>query len=80
MVTPYARSGYVSATVYNLFTKDTSSLNNNTLAVAPVNNNQTITYDSNRDTWKPGYAVYQATGTPSNSLGNNGDIYFQYIP
>jgi len=67
---------YVSAATYNIFGKDTSSAGSPT----PTSNNQTITYDSTGQKWKPGYAVYQATGIPNNSQGVNGDIYFRYIP
>jgi hypothetical protein len=66
----------VSATYYNIFGKQTSSTGSPT----PTFNNQTITYDSAGQQWKPGYAVYQATGVPDNSVGSNGDIYFRYIP
>lgn len=67
----------VSATAYTLFGTDTSSANTVT---PPSNNNQNIVYDSVAQKWKPGYAVYQATGTPAVGLGSNGDIYFQYLP
>jgi hypothetical protein len=67
----------VSATRYVLFNKQTSS---SPTIPTPTSNNQTITYDSTGDRWKPGYTIYQATGTPDNSLGSNGDIYFRYIP
>lgn len=67
----------VSATAYTLFGRDTSSANTVT---PPSNNNQNIVYDSVAQRWKPGYAVYQATGTPAVGLGSNGDIYFQYLP
>ena len=43
-------------------------------------NNQNIVYDSTAQQWKPGYAVYQATGIPDPGTGSNGDIYFRYIP
>lgn len=67
-------SPQISATTYNIFTKETSSTG------APAYNNQTITYDSTASKWKPGYTIYQATGTPAVGLGSNGDIYFQYLP
>jgi len=67
----------VSATTYKLFGKDTSSANTVT---TPSNNNQTIVYDLPSQQWRPGYAIYQATGVPNPSLGQNGDIYFQYTP
>lgn len=70
-------SPQISATTYILFGKETSSANTVT---PPSNNNQNIVYDSTASKWKPGYAVYQATGTPAVGLGSNGDIYFQYLP
>jgi hypothetical protein len=77
---PDIRGNYVSAIVYNLFTKDTSSINSNTQAAAPTSHNQTITFDVTGNAWRPGYTIYQATGIPNNSQGVNGDIYFRYIP
>ena len=64
----------VSATTYKLFGADTSA------ASPTLSNNQTIIYDTTGTKWKPGYTVYQATGTPTAGLGSNGDIYFQYLP
>lgn len=64
----------VSATTYKLFGADTSA------ASPTLSNNQTIIYDTTGTKWKPGYTVYQATGTPAVGLGSNGDIYFQYLP
>lgn len=64
----------VSATTYKLFGADTSA------ASPTLSNNQTIIYDTTATKWKPGYTVYQATGTPTAGLGSNGDIYFQYLP
>jgi hypothetical protein len=68
---------YVSAGIYNIFGKDTSSA---VTVTPPSNNNQNIVYDSAAQKWKPGYAIYQATSTPAPGFGSNGDVYFQYLP
>jgi len=47
-------------------------------ATAPTTNNQAFVYDSANTRWKPGYTIYQSTAIPSNGIGANGDIYFQY--
>jgi hypothetical protein len=67
----------VSATTYSIFNKQTSST---PVIPSPTRDNQTITYDEGANVWKPGYTIYQATGTPNSALGSNGDIYFRYIP
>jgi len=67
-------SPQVSATTYNIFGAFTSS------TYPSLAHNQNIVYDTTGTNWKPGYTVYQATGTPSVGLGSNGDIYFQYLP
>jgi len=66
----------INAAIYNIFGKETSSVGSPT----PSRNNQNIVYDSTAQQWKPGYAVYQATGIPDPGTGSNGDIYFRYIP
>lgn len=67
----------VSAGVYNIFGKETSSA---ATVTPPSNNNQNIVYDLTAQKWKPGYAIYQATSTPAPGFGSNGDVYFQYLP
>jgi hypothetical protein len=67
-----ARVSGLSATTYNLFGKDTSA------ASPTLAHNQTITYDVTGQKWKPGYTIFQATGSPSNLIGSNGDVFFQY--
>lgn len=69
-------NGNLSSISYTIFGKDTSSTGSPT----PAQDNQTITYDSGAQKWKPGFAIYQATSIPDNNDGKNGDIYFRYIP
>jgi hypothetical protein len=39
---------------------------------------QVLIYSSSVNKWQPGYKIYQSSSTPNNTLGLNGDIYFQY--
>jgi hypothetical protein len=68
----------ISATTYfNLPGTNLSSLLD--VQYASVSGGQALVYSSSINKWAPGYRIFRSDSSPSNSIGIDGDIYFQYI-
>jgi hypothetical protein len=68
----------VSATTYrNLPTSSLSGLAD--VSANTVSGGQALVYSSSVSKWVPGYRIFQSSSTPTNTIGSNGDIYFEYV-